>query len=68
MATGYATFANGGCRIQPHFIKRIEMHPGKVIYETPGIRLYPLYCGTKCLCNSRCYSRADVVNETPMKL
>ena len=24
MATGYATFANGGYRIQPHFITRIE--------------------------------------------
>ena len=34
MATGYATFANGGYRIQPHFIKRIEDASGKVIYET----------------------------------
>ncbi|ENU21816.1 hypothetical protein F993_03745 [Acinetobacter proteolyticus] len=33
MATGYATFANGGYRIQPHFIKRIEDASGKVIYE-----------------------------------
>ncbi|KAE9711544.1 penicillin-binding transpeptidase domain-containing protein, partial [Escherichia coli] len=24
MATGYATFANGGYRVQPHFIQRIE--------------------------------------------
>ncbi|ENU29029.1 hypothetical protein F991_03153 [Acinetobacter sp. CIP-A165] len=33
MATGYATFANGGYRIQPHFIKRIEDASGKVIYS-----------------------------------
>jgi len=33
MATGYATIANGGYRIQPHFISRIEDAYGKVIYE-----------------------------------
>ena len=33
MATGYATIANGGYRIQPHFINRIEDAYGKVIYE-----------------------------------
>lgn len=33
MATGYATFANGGYRVQPHFIQRIEDAYGKVIYE-----------------------------------
>ncbi|MGB8482180.1 MAG: penicillin-binding protein PBP1a [Acinetobacter bohemicus] len=34
MATGYATFANGGYRIQPHFIDRIEDAYGKVIYQS----------------------------------
>ena len=33
MATGYATFANGGYRIQPYFIDRIEDAYGKVIYQ-----------------------------------
>lgn len=33
MATGYATFANGGYRIQPHFISRIEDAYGKTIFE-----------------------------------
>lgn len=33
MATGYATFANGGYRVQPHFITRIEDAYGKTIYE-----------------------------------
>ncbi|WP_353142725.1 penicillin-binding protein PBP1a [Acinetobacter pragensis] len=34
MATGYATFANGGYRIQPHFIDRIEDAYGKAIYQS----------------------------------
>lgn len=34
MATGYATFANGGYRIQPHFIDRIEDAYGKIIYQS----------------------------------
>lgn len=34
MATGYAAFANGGYRIQPHFIDRIEDAYGKVIYQS----------------------------------
>lgn len=33
MATGYAAIANGGYRIQPHFISRIEDAFGKTIYE-----------------------------------
>lgn len=33
MATGYAAIANGGYRIQPHFISRIEDAYGKTIYE-----------------------------------
>ncbi|MFM2333147.1 MAG: hypothetical protein RIQ74_1990, partial [Pseudomonadota bacterium] len=33
MATGYSAFANGGYRIQPHFINRIEDAYGKVIYQ-----------------------------------
>jgi len=33
MATGYAAIANGGYRIQPHFISRIEDAYSKTIYE-----------------------------------
>jgi penicillin-binding protein 1A len=33
MATGYSAFANGGYRIQPHFINRIEDAYGKIIYQ-----------------------------------
>ena len=33
MATGYAVFANGGYRVQPYFIERIEDPTGKVVYQ-----------------------------------
>lgn len=51
MATGYATFANGGYRIQPHFIKRIEDASGKVIYETK-----PEYACIPCINDSNAYN------------
>jgi penicillin-binding protein 1A len=34
MATGYSAIANGGFRVQPHFISRIEDAYGKVIYQS----------------------------------
>jgi penicillin-binding protein 1A len=33
IATGYATFANGGFKIEPYFISRIEDATGKVVFE-----------------------------------
>ncbi len=33
MATGYATFANGGFRVEPYFIDHIEDAYGKTIYK-----------------------------------
>ena len=33
MATGYAVFANGGFRVEPYFISRIEDATGKVVFE-----------------------------------
>lgn len=33
MATGYSAIANGGFRVQPHFISRIEDAYGQVIYK-----------------------------------
>lgn len=33
MATGYAAFANGGYRVEPYFIDRIEDAYGKTIYK-----------------------------------
>ena len=44
MATGYAAFANGGYRIQPYFINRIEDAYGKVIYQAD-----PEYACISCI-------------------
>lgn len=33
IATGYAAFANGGYRVQPYFIERIEDHQGRLMYQ-----------------------------------
>lgn len=33
IATGYATFANGGYRVQPYFIEKVEDAYGNVVYQ-----------------------------------
>ncbi|MFB2538284.1 penicillin-binding protein 1A [Acinetobacter sp. c3-l95] len=43
MATGYATFANGGFRVQPYLIDRIDDINGKMVY-----RADPVYACVKC--------------------
>jgi penicillin-binding protein 1A len=38
LATAYATFANGGFKVQPHYIDRIENAAGEVVYRaTPKV-------------------------------
>ncbi len=38
LATGYATFANGGFKVEPHYIDRIENAAGEVVYRaTPKV-------------------------------
>lgn len=59
MATGYATFANGGYRIQPHFIRRIEDAYGNVIFETK-----PEYACIPCI-NEANNTEAEVKPQTP---
>ena len=44
MATGYSAIANGGFRVQPHFISRIEDAYGKVIYQAK-----PEYACISCI-------------------
>lgn len=44
MATGYAAIANGGYRVQPHFINKIEDAYGKVIYQSK-----PEYACIECI-------------------
>lgn len=41
LATGYTVFANGGYRIHPHIIDRIETEPGEVLYRTDAPRVCP---------------------------
>jgi penicillin-binding protein 1A len=33
MASGYAVFANGGYRVEPYFIQRVESSDGKTVFE-----------------------------------
>ena len=58
MATGYATIANGGYRVQPHFITRIEDAYGKVIYEAN-----PEYACIPCI--NQKDTPADTASITP---
>ncbi|HHB92202.1 MAG TPA: hypothetical protein ENK59_03195, partial [Thioploca sp.] len=39
LVTGYAVFANGGFRIKPYFIDRIEDSHGKVIYSSNPLKI-----------------------------
>lgn len=38
MLGGYSVFANGGFRVKPYFIQRIEDGRGKVLFEQPVVR------------------------------
>jgi penicillin-binding protein 1A len=46
LAAGYATFANGGYRVEPYFIDRIEDASGQTLY-TAGPRFVCPDCGTQ---------------------
>ena len=39
LTAAFSVFANGGYRVQPHFIQRIEDPRGKVLYSTPKVVL-----------------------------
>src|SRR5690606_10914379 len=39
MATGYATFANGGYKVDAHLITHIENDHGEVVYQTSAPRV-----------------------------
>jgi penicillin-binding protein 1A len=52
LASGYAVFANGGFRIEPYLIERIEQHDGDVIYEAkPAV-----------VCHDPCQTRETLPN------
>lgn len=39
MATGYATFANGGYKVDSHLVTRIEADNGDIVYEAKPLRV-----------------------------
>ena len=39
LTSAFAVFANGGYRVQPHFIERIEDPRGRVVYASPKVVL-----------------------------
>jgi penicillin-binding protein 1A len=41
VVTGYATFANGGYKIEPYFIDRIEDYTGQVVYKSTPKQVCP---------------------------
>ena len=57
MATGYAAIANGGFRIQPHFISRIEDAYGKVIYQAN-----PEYACIACIKKPKTTAASEVTS------
>ncbi|WP_343597029.1 penicillin-binding protein PBP1a [Acinetobacter sp.] len=60
MATGYATFANGGYRVEPYFIDHIEDAYGKVIY-----RANPEYACISCIQQDQPQANATNTAATP---
>ncbi len=40
VVTGYSAFANGGYKVTPHVISRIEDHDGKILYQAE----HPIVC------------------------
>jgi penicillin-binding protein 1A len=41
LATGYTVFANGGYRVDAHFLQRIEDRDGRILYEANPERVCP---------------------------
>lgn len=54
MATGYAAFANGGYRVQPYFIERIEDGYGDTIFQAD-----PAYACISCVVNRNQNTTSD---------
>ena len=60
LVTGYATFANGGYRVEHHFIERIANANGDVLYEADPV----LVCAD-CGLQASAPSRADDCSKPP---
>lgn len=57
VVSGYATLANGGYRIEPYLIERIENAQGDVIFQADPL--------TAC---ADCSSQTDLVDEEPTRM
>lgn len=57
LAEGYAVFANGGFRVIPHFIERIEDGSGRVIFQARPLRA----------CDDCWYRSDETANVRPLK-
>lgn len=59
VAAGYAVFANGGHRIQPWFIDRIEDPKGEVVFQAAPRRVVPACDPPDPMANAETASAAD---------
>ena len=55
LATAYCTFANGGYRVEPWFIARIEDKNGKLLWRAPDVVL----CDEDCAANQDALAQED---------
>jgi penicillin-binding protein 1A len=44
LAAGYAVLANGGFRVEPYLIERVESAAGEVVFEAPRVALCEVDC------------------------
>lgn len=59
LASAYATFANGGYRVQPYFIQRIEDADGSVLFEAD-----PAVACVSCVLAKRRWRDAELAEES----
>ena len=60
LATAYCVFANGGYRVEPWFIERIENNNGEVIWRAPAV----LLCDDEDCSNLAAGTASDAVEVT----
>ena len=62
MATGYAVFANGGYKVEPFLIKRIEDEKGKIVFQE-AITEVPSITAKKAISPQVAYIITDVMKN-----
>ena len=64
MASGYSVFANGGFRVTPWFIERIENNDSKVLWLAPDVVL----CETECRSSNEGTLNTEALLEREMAI